>query len=458
MKIVEIRRNGANIYNIYTNEGVLNEQIKIRSSIIYHNEKTYMILYDNEMNVDERAFQFINYYMFDMPENTRSMALYALKIMKIFEGIIHKPINEFDLNDAIEFRYFLHGYSTASPQNTYYIHTKRGKTTINRYMTIYRSFLKMIGCNDSIFFEKSSSFKKLATQSGTKITSGYAVDERTYNRSDMVPEYITDEQYKSLMNILACDLSSKDANKKIEALEDIAIIRIMYETGMRIGEVLGLTAEDIYVNDDPYCEIIEIRNRYSDNPSQCAKTCMHISSREDYSRSEYQLTNWGYQYVVVPMNDLPDLIDEYINAAHQAIIDRYGYKYHQQHVAADRVTNRSLNTGYNYYIFLNSYGNPMTQPTWNARLRRLFERAGIPVDVGVKRTNLSHRFRHGCVMWHINNDRENFGPREVQIMLRHKSILSGQAYFKPTISDQLRIKNGFSNAMKKMLKGGDNNE
>src|SRR5699024_4165113 len=92
----------------------------------------------------------------------------------------------------------------------------------------------------------------------------------------------------------------------------------MFQCGLRIGEVMGLTFEDLDVIEEggKYICLAYIRNRKSDQSYQLAKTCMSITDRKQYQQRDYQTRDIGYQVAVIPM-DLYDLINDYINVSHE---------------------------------------------------------------------------------------------------------------------------------------------
>ena len=69
------------------------------------------------------------------------------------------------------------------------------------------------------------------------------------------------------------------------------IIRLMYQSGLRIGEVLELTFEDIVEDNNNYKVII--RNRFTDRTFQKAKFLMTITDRNQYRSRDYNLEWYG---------------------------------------------------------------------------------------------------------------------------------------------------------------------
>jgi hypothetical protein len=88
----------------------------------------------------------------------------------------------------------------------------------------------------------------------------------------------------------------------------------MYEGGLRIGEALGLTADDIRVEevDGEYIGVVYIKNRVSDKSYQRAKTAMKVFDKREYSSKEYNNLDIGFQCVPIDLN-LVETINIYIN-------------------------------------------------------------------------------------------------------------------------------------------------
>lgn len=222
----------------------------------------------------------------------------------------------------------------------------------------------------------------------------------------------------------------------------------MFENGLRIGEVLGLTAEDLVVEKigDNYITIANIRNRFSDKNDQKAKTCMKIISRSQYESSDYAISGFGFQKVVLS-DELFQLIDEYIENFHIKAREEYSINYWKNSVA-DKVVSNSI-VDDNYYIFINSIGNPLHSHLWNTTLRKIFKSVGIAVDENTRIHNLNHRFRHGYAMFCIQH--LNLNQLELMERMRHSSIESVALYYKPTLTDSINLKNSFTKSMYELI-------
>ena len=208
----------------------------------------------------------------------------------------------------------------------------------------------------------------------------------------------------------------------------------MYETGMRIGEVLGLTNEDVIPQklDDKYHNCVYIRNRVSDKRYQLAKTTIKPASIKEYHFKKYNTINAGYQMVFIT-DELYELLGKYIDHAHNEARKDHAKRY-QNSTIADSVCGNPDN----FYIFIYRLSNI----TWNKTLRSIYEEVGIQVDEKIRDNNLSHRFRHGFAMFQIQE--RHMDAVQLAKMLRHKSVSSVMKYYRPTISDKIRIKEEYT--------------
>ena len=72
--------------------------------------------------------------------------------------------------------------------------------------------------------------------------------------------------------------------------------------------------------------------------------------------------------------------------------------------------------------------------------KEIFEKCDIQVDVGRKRNNLNHRFRHGFAMMLSESV---YSSIDIKTAMRHKSISSTAVYHRPTIEDSIKMKDNF---------------
>jgi integrase/recombinase XerD len=392
--------------------------------------KDYLILYDPQMIPDSKVFGFLNFAKAGQSINTRIKSLEALKFLLCFQTIISKTLKDFSLEDIQNLKYFLKGYSPAGNSIGLKLLTNRNDGTVNGYLSIYREFLSYLGHENRYLGE--------TIKSSRVWTEKFKISEPGLKKTMEVPWFISVDNYATIIEVI---------RNRYGKLEE-CIVRLMFECGLRIGEVLGLTAEDLVVEkmEGQYVTLAYIRNRLSDSNDWQAKTCMKILSSKQYGTKSYKTKNYGYQTVVVP-RELFALVNDYIEETHpDARIRKHGNYY--KYTKADHVCKEHAHD-VNYYIFINSLGKPLSSHLWNRQLREIFSLAGIPVDSHVREHNLNHRFRHGFAMFHIIH--RKCKALELMELMRHTSLESVTHYYKPTVSHAVWVKTEFTKELRTII-------
>lgn len=396
-------------------------------------KKTYFIITDLNGRLLEDANIYLNKTIGDADHSKRQNAYTALKLLYSFLQLEHyddpRAITEDDIRN---FRLFLEGGQKEGSLWKLDVQ-KRGNNTFNIYLSVYRDFFKQLyGLIDLSIFDTVSigtaygdgfmAHTKKATQE--KYKSNKKVVEKK-----SVPKYIKHDQYEKI----------KDLIEEKYALREKIIIKLMYEYGLRIGEVLGLTFEDIMPS---YLEgkfDLIIRDRMSDRPDQKAKGVPSPKSADYYKDDWYTKEGIGFQRVLID-EEMAELIYEYIDESRDDIVLSKSVKKRENlktKTRADRVGSIPLLNNENQYIFLNhQHYTPLTQGGWNYVLREIFNLVGIQIDKGVKKENLSHRFRHGFAMLLV---KEGCQILELQKALRHASPTSCEAYYNPDDIDKAEL-------------------
>lgn len=293
-------------------------------------------------------------------------------------------------------------------------------------------------------------------------------------QSDLfVPEYVSDNEYKKLISVMRnsprklytdkfyneykvnldynidedlailLDIPQTSQDPPKEDLEAILIVTLMFTCGFRIGEVLGLTTEDIRVDSQKKC--IVLRNRLTDEQYQYAKNLGHPKSREDYKKAWYKRS--GGTCLVAISDALYESIVNYIDRIHKPYLKAYN----SPTLLADRVEEDT--EGVNHYLFMNTTGDRLTIANWNNILRKYFDKAGIKRDKVVKHSNLNHRFRHSYAIRIVNIFREAnktnpenppFGVADLARAMRHKSLETCLRYFSWTDEHASQVLEDFS--------------
>lgn len=422
-----------------TSGQVLKSVVCCRAVIIPRKNKKYYLVYNSNMEVMEEMFHFINFQMGSGTDNTKIKAHEALKFLASYEEIIGKSLVEFDLSDLTGLKYFLHGYSPQGPEMVLNLSTVRSNATVNGYLSTYRSYLKALGVTKHPLFNLEGKKRVIPN-----VEEPFSTLRRKYSTNDKlakpiveVPHYISVEDFTRILAYV----------RKNDLLAAEIIIRLMFQCGLRIGEVLGLTNDDLIETtaNGHTAYVAQLRNRVSDNIDQCAKTCMKVVSTKQYISNDYQLEGYGYQEVPVPL-DLYELLCEYIEDVHVKARKgkRTGKRYYEKSLA-DRVRPAEEYEDDNFYIFINSIGTPLSASSWNNTLREIFRAVDIPIDVNVRKDGLNHRFRHGFAMFHVMY--LHVQPIELAKLLRHSNIDTVMKYYRPTRSDQIALKTAFAESL-----------
>lgn len=441
-------------YKLYNNQSII-RTISIESYKKKIDDYTYIILIDSNGNCIRTAYDYLNTHKNNALGNKdmqlREQAVTALKLLYSYMELKHINNIEFITDDEInEFKAFIRGQKIIGTEITFEGTTIRSNTTINTYQYHYRKYLKFLGVSESVFYEErllssyrgsGSGFLSHAIRNNIK---KYVNSEKTYTKRE-TPKYISYREYLLITELIDNEYS----------IRDYLIVILMYNYGLRIGEVLGLTIEDLEeAHDDSFdCRLI-LRNRSGDRRYQHAKSCINVKSVQDYSSKEYNQKNVGYQVVELDREDF-DMINDYLNASRSPLA--YRRKDRKKSLVlnnldnkniADKVTNRK-DLKKNSYIFISKNGTPLTGGSWNRICRKIFETIGIDVDKDSKRDNLNHRFRHGFAMFKVIV--QNYDILQLQNAMRHSDPTTCKIYFNVDEKEKGR----FAHETQNLLKKGD---
>lgn len=387
------------------------------------NGRSVAVFYDAGMNVLIEPSTFMLRELGFSAENTREQAASALKLLCSYASIIGVPVASFGGEEARGFVRFARGTMGEGASWSFRGLTNRSETTINAYLRTVRHYVRYLGVRDSPFLDKAA--RRSEGEKGSPGSCAYAVSARS--PEDLkAPPYVSRAEYASLREAIGED--TEDTNPAM------LIVRLGFEHGLRIGEILGLTLEDLQVEtcaDGCRRFFLVLRDRVSDRADQHAKTVLvKPRSREDYGSGSYRTRDVGFQKVYIS-EDLYFAIDEYVEATRSAFSGKQ-----LAASAADSVGGDWSLEG-NQYVFLNSKGRRLTSGLWNKRLRAYFTQAGIRVDQGRRESNLNHRLRHGFAMV-IKRDL-GVDDLTAKTLMRHRSLKSMQPYLKPTDEDVSRM-------------------
>ena len=395
-------------------------------------EYTNFVLYDDNMCAISTAFDYLNIELATSSYNTREQYAHALRLLYCFLDITNTKLGNMKKSSIDRLIYFLLGYSPNNGSFSVDMLTTRKNATVNGYLSVYRDYLSFLGINCAPLFDnyiiKRKGIDPISENSTD--TSHYISNLKTGTPVNRVPKYISIFEFSKII-----ELCRKDNNLLAEC-----ILRLLFQFGLRIGEVLGLTCEDLVEIeiDGTLYPVLFIRNRVSDSSCQKAKSCMNIYSRNQYNSKNYITKSLGYQVIIITW-DIFELLNESIELFHGKARKHNLIRYNNS-VRADTTIQNKYATD-NYYIFLNSYGKVLTAQTWNKYLKNIFKLAGIMIDRKYKEASLNHRFRHGFAMFHVQHRKTPL--LELKELMRHACISSTMIYYNPTEEDEAKIKNNY---------------
>lgn len=419
-----------NYINDETYEIEYSSTILISSVCIREDNFDYILLFDNDGNVIRDAYRYLNHEIANHSINTRMQATSRLKVLYSFLELFACDIKKLDEEDIRKLKTFLLGGTRKGILYSLRNLTIRNNESVNACLTAYRNYLSFLGIKNKVLNKtRNINVESISPLTGTATYNShkkYIVHLRTAKR-ETVPMYIRESDQEKILDVIKNSKQINKKNNKITkkyGIREEIIVRLMFENGLRIGEVLGLTLEDIDESK------IYIRNRVSDRPFQRAKTAMKVNKKDDYNADGYDLYRYGY-FIIKPKRSTMSKLKKYLNTATIPYMNEKRSDEYKEKSRADIVAEEAK-LKENYYIFLNSQGSPLTYNGWNKILRQIFEEAGLIVDKNIREHNLNHRFRHGFAM---KLKKEGKSAIEIKDALKNHSIGSVSCYFRPTEED-----------------------
>lgn len=408
MKIIVDELNKGN-YSVYKITKYNDKNIKINERTIYFilstvtiKDYTYYLLHDQDGNLCKELFNYINDYNFTSSTNSKIKMIQFVKRLLEYSSIIDVPIHKMKFKEFNGFQYFISGLQI--PLSNYVFYTNRSAGTISSRNIINRckNYIKYCGYKNGDFlkFQKVGRFR--------------------YTDNFDCPKFISIKEFNNINKYINNDTSLS----LIDKTKYQCIYKLMFNGGLRIGEVLGLTIEDfeqIYSDSGKKYYKIYIRNRFSDMHHQKAKRCLNIIDKSMYVSSEYHKKNVGYQIAYITEDLYNDIMDYF-----DLNFDKFA-KVNKSYPEADSINNDRIN----YYIFTNSNkATCLSLYMVYKYTRKMFVELGYPIDYKKNKNNLLHRFRHGYAMKLLYLYK--LDPFEVIHYTRHASVRSLEAYNNPT--------------------------
>ena len=221
---------------------------------------------------------------------------------------------------------------------------------------------------------------------------------RSHDRDKVCPPHNREEDYAAMNDAMKTERTFKNGRRRNADVAGIIILFLMFYLARRIGEVLGLTLEDIstYVLHDTgeVTHCIYLRNRSTDELGQKAK--FRSSPRDtlgynDNYMNENKLTK---NCILLDDAEYQMLVDFARNTHEKARLNPKAYadsladtvdpeKFHEEWGA--------LGFTENHYLFLNSRGERLRYRAWYDRIVRYYGEAGVVLGRG---KSPNHAWRH----------------------------------------------------------------
>lgn len=411
LEIEEIKKGTSRYYKVSTyskDNRLISTRIVnyILKNIPYNKIKCY-ILFDNEGNCIENVFKFINMYKVSIAETSKEKYALYLRYLYEFSGIIDKDISKFQRNDIDKFVVFLSGYDpNSSLADSFYTYSNKSEETIAAIFNVVKEYVDYCGYASSRYFNNFRGIKK-----------------RAYSKSKnnvICPKFISAREMSLILNYIDSD----DSLDKETKMKYSLIFKLMFNKGLRIGEVLGITIEDfeeVYSNEGDLYYKFYIRNRMSDNADQRAKRCLTMDGQYSYNAPIYHRLDIGYQQVFLSEEFHNDIIEYF---------DTMSARFKRENKTlskADAIDGVSEN----WYIFYNKKKpTPLSKDILYNYTREMFKNLNIHIDKYVRTNNLFHRFRHGFCMYLLYV--ENIPPLQACKLTRHRNAEGLAIYNNPT--------------------------
>ena len=314
--------------------------------------------------------------------NTKEKNLIHISILYKFLDAFDKTIDEL-VNDKITIIRLLHFISKADYQDnevTMNFTRVLSYDTRDSYFITILAYLKFLGYQKECLIFKENMHKY--------VTGGVSVKKRRKKGILDSNNSLTPIELGALIN------EAKDTSKVF-----YTGVRLLFETGMRIGTMLGLTEEDLFYDTDEDGNIlryyVKARNRFSDKSFQSVKNLPKIYS-PTYKPGKPDVE--GIDFFKYPISytlylSIQEIIElNYKNSKKD--------RQKKENYTAKSIANRyyhyiPLTHKDNHYIFLNNQCKPMSDLNWNKTfMRPAFDKLNINRDIDVKQHGLNHLIRH----------------------------------------------------------------
>lgn len=467
--------------SIYLHQTILGTEYIIRdssnknlSSVLVHilNHKDFYVCTMQKSYWDEKGEKFtkgenletptryLNNYMQYNSKNSQKSASNALRKMFTFLALFNIPLKEMNYNDCLKLVNFL--YKSVACEYEYTPFDKNpdiDAKSVSNYISAIRNYLSYLGFEKfhPMFFEKLSRHANTqgSFHSSRPDSSGFDISVAPKTLDD-IRAYIKQDEYFKLREFKPFEGFWADTGR--------LIIDLMMLYGLRIGEVLSLTLEDVYVSGTK--KFLILRNRaLPKNSKYGAKriSCKNLPvvNQSDYTKKANRELCESKQKVEIDdtmFGQIMSYIDKYHKNLKGNVLKRYINENNADRIADYVKDNKKLclaDVTYsadkkNHYLFINSNGSRLLTGIWNSKLKTVFEHANVPVDVGVKSEGLNHRFRHGFAMM-LCRSKEQYNQLMIMSLMRHTSLQSISPYLRLTVEETGEMVHELTKSVRDMI-------
>lgn len=442
--VTQKKRGTRNVYYLTTTNsaGVPIRKVTYDCRIMVSKKDNVKCIYllDRLGNVRKDPQIYLNEFCAAENYSTRMQRALALNLLYLFTDLYAKDPKEMTRSDVRELMNFMLGISVQPDEGGN--RTLRNPKTVNTYYSFIKKYIMDRGWNSSAFMD-TTAYRTETTIGDVRYNVRHYKDANTMRvsplKNTMPPKHLNLEQATRLVDEV---LKDKDPVMYI-------LVRLQMGYGLRCGEALGITMEDIKKRNDKY--YIILRNRCSDKPWQHCKTLYHPRSIEEYDKDVYTSMETGKIFIE---KSFYDRIMDYIEKSWNESMPQKWRKRMEEDTRADNVESpKHKDWKPNRYIFIGKNKRLLSAQTYNYRLKQLFKRIGIPVDEGQKQTNCSHRLRHTFAMILTTYGKDKATSVQLKSLMRHHSVLSGQAYYTPTEEETANMRKDFIQSIQELIPG-----
>lgn len=302
-------------------------------------------------------------------------------------------------------------------------------SSTREYFSDVREFLEYTGHVDDPLLTHSTRTAWLTGADGEERPTTYKdykhAPKKNSDKGLMCPAHNSLEDFAAILKTM----QSATEHGPEGDLAGCVIVYLMFKLGRRIGEVLGLTLEDlstiVSTETGEVRDCLIFRNRLSDRTGQSAKNRMHPENVSAYRSRDYINLSQSSRNCIVLEKDVHDMLKSYIDYAHPKA--QTNHPEHYAGTVADIVDPVRFRAEWglpeNHYIFLNDWGGVLRKEAWNKRLRVYYERTGIPYGNG---KSINHSWRH-TTAW-LMRHRLHMTSHEIADYLGHKNINTVEIY------------------------------